>query len=75
MATIELKLDNASSGIAWLVWEERNEIVGKVLIQANGRCRVLVQGPFWSPMKSLAGKTFTDRQSALAEVQLYFQGR
>jgi hypothetical protein len=75
MATIELKVDNSNSGMSWLFWTEREEIIGKVLMQANGQCRVVTQGPFWSPMKSFAGKTFNSRDLALAEVQLYFQGR
>lgn len=74
MATIELKPDNIVSGIWWLRWVERDEIIGKV-VKSLGRWEMVPQGPHWSPMKSLAGQFFDSPELAADEVRLYFGGR
>ena len=74
MAQIEMRADPVDSGVFWLSWVERNEIVGRIDQDPSGTARVTPQGPHWSPMKSI-GRSFDSPMSALREVQLYFERR
>ena len=74
MATIEMRADNVTSSVQWLYWVERGEFVARVDRGPGGLWTVTPQGPHWSPMKSI-GRVFGNPESALLEVQLYFQHR
>ena len=74
MATIELRQNEEDASVWWLYWLERQEIVARVEQDLRGRCRVIPQGPHWSPMKSM-GTPFESPSHARHEVQLYFQHR
>lgn len=74
MATIELRPDRAKTGVWWLHWIERGEVVARIDQDPSGRCQVIPEGPHWSPMKSI-GRTFDNTAGALREVQLYFERR
>ena len=75
MAQIGLRADNSNSGRWWLVWIEKDEVIGSVIQDMSGRCQIAPQGPYWSPMKSFGGKSFDTKSDALAEVSLYFRER
>lgn len=75
MATIRLAPDNVDTHIRWIRWVERDEIIGRVIRDWNGCCRIAPEGPHWSPMKGFADWCFESPEQALAEVELYFQGR
>jgi hypothetical protein len=75
VAQIELRPDNVITGTWWLVWVDRDEVVGRILQDAGGKCQIAPQGPHWSPMKSFGGKSYDTRSAALAEVTLYFRER
>jgi hypothetical protein len=75
MATIQLAPDNIHSRVWWMKWLERNEIIGRIVQEGNGRCQIAPDGPHWSPMKSFAGFYFDSPETALAEVQQYFGNR
>ncbi|MGA2292632.1 hypothetical protein [Bradyrhizobium sp.] len=75
MARIKLQPDNLDIGVWWLRWVDHDEIIGRILEDDEGRCRIAPQGPRWSPMKSFAGRLFRTRAAALAEVKLYFRRR
>lgn len=75
MATIKLVPDNVDARIWWMYWVEKDEIIGRVDQDSNGRCQIASQGPHWSPMKSFAGFSFDRPEGALAEVELYFRNR
>ncbi len=75
MATIQLDPDNADDRTWWMKWVERNEIIGRIVLDEDGRWRIAPEGSHWSPMKSFAGFSSDNREAALAEVQLYFRGR
>lgn len=74
MATIDLRPDNADSGRWWLIWSERNEVIGSLEQEFSGTCRVIPEGGHWSPMKSI-GRTYPDRNTALEDVRRYFGTR
>ena len=75
MATLHLDGDNTNSRVWWIKWLEREEIIGRIVKEEAGRCRVYPSGPHWGPMKSFAAFSFDSPQTALAEVELYFRGR
>jgi hypothetical protein len=75
MATFQLKADNLSSRVWWIRWLEKDEIIGRIVEDATGRCQVFPSGPHWSPMKSFAAFFFESPNHALAEVELYFHDR
>ena len=75
MATIALKVDNIDPDIWWLIWIEKNEVIGKIVEDGSEHWRVMPQGPHWSPMKSFAGNSFKTPQSALMEIQIYFAAK
>jgi hypothetical protein len=75
MATIQLVPDNVDARIWWMNWVEKDEFIGRVVQDSNGRCQIAPSGPHWSPMKSFAGLSFDHPEKALAEVELYFRGR
>jgi hypothetical protein len=75
VAQIELRPDNVITGTWWLVWVDRDEVVGRILQDGGGKCQIAPQGPHWSPMKSFGGKSYDTRSAALAEVTLYFRER
>ncbi len=72
---IQLNPDNVDTGIWWMRWVEKDEIVGRIIRDRRGRCQIAPQGPHWSPMKSFAGFSFDCPEKAVAEVELYFRGR
>ena len=74
MATIEARPDKLATGLWWLIWIEREETVAKVEQDPAGLCRIVPEGPHWSPMKSF-GRSYDGINQALAEVRLYFKGR
>jgi hypothetical protein len=74
VAEIEMRPDNVEIEVFWLYWVERNEIVGRIDEEPDGRSTMTPQGPHWSPLKSFA-RSFDSRQSAFREVQLYFARR
>jgi hypothetical protein len=74
VATIEARPDKMATGLWWLVWIEREETVARVEQEPGGLCRILPEGPHWSPMKSF-GRSYDGLGQALTEVRLYFQGR
>jgi hypothetical protein len=75
MATIVLIPDNVLAH-NWLIrWVERNEVIGRIVQDNNGRCQISPLGPHWSPMKSFAAFSFSNLDEALAEVKLYFRDR
>jgi hypothetical protein len=74
LAKIEMRPDNIETKVWWLYWVEREEIVGRIEEDVAGQCTVTPQGPYWSPMKSVAG-SFREPADALREVQLYFERR
>jgi len=74
MATINPRPDNVVTGLWWLIWTEREEIVARVEQDPKGLCRIVPEGPHWSPMKSF-GRSYAGLDSALSEVRLYFKGR
>jgi hypothetical protein len=75
MATIQIHPDNLDDAVWWMKWVERDEIIGRIIRHRNGCCRIAPSGPHWSPMKSFAAFVFDSPEKALAEVELYFQGR
>ena len=75
MATIDLKPHNDSSSTWYLVWAERDEVIGKILQGEDDRYRIAPEGPHWSPMKSFASQCFENPGDARSEVQLYFADR
>lgn len=75
MATIQLVPDNIDTGVWWMSWTEKEEVIGKIVQDSHGRCRIAPLGPHWSPMKSFAGFSFDRPEEALDEVRLYFRGR
>ncbi len=75
MATIELIPDNIDAHAWWMKWVEKDEIIGRIVDEGNGRCRIAPSGPHWSPMKSFAGFYFANPKMALSEVSSYFRGR
>jgi hypothetical protein len=75
MATIQLVSDNVDSRIWWMHWIEKDEVIGRIVQDSSGRCRIAPAGPRWSPMKSFAAFYFDDPEKAVAEVELYFRGR
>lgn len=74
MAEIEMRPDPVSNGVWWIYWVEREEVVARIDQDLGGRCRVIPQGPNWSPMKTVGG-SFDSPSSALREVRLYFARR
>jgi hypothetical protein len=74
MATIEARPDNMATGLWWLIWIEREEIVARVERGPGNLCQVVPEGPHWSPMKSF-GRPYADLEAALSDVMLYFKGR
>jgi hypothetical protein len=74
VATIEMRPDDVTTGLWWLTWAERDQVVARVLQDPKGNCNIVTEGPHWSPMKSF-GQTYGSPQQALDEVKLYFQGR
>lgn len=75
MANIAMRPDNVrSNDVFWLHWQERSEVVGWIERGPGGLWTVVPQGPHWSPMKSI-GRSFDGPESALREVQLYFEHR
>jgi hypothetical protein len=74
VATINLRPDNLLIGVWWLVWTERNEVIGRIDGEPTGRCKIHPEGPHWSPMKSF-DRTYVSLESALHEVRLYFERR
>ena len=75
MATIQLTPDNGDAHIWWMRWLEKDELIGRIIQDSSGQCRVAPVGPHWSPMKSFAAFTFDHPDKAVAEVELYFCGR
>jgi hypothetical protein len=75
MATIQIHPDNIDDAVWWMKWVERDEIIGRIIRHRNGCCQIAPSGPHWSPMKSFAAFVFDSPEKALAEVELYFQGR
>jgi hypothetical protein len=75
MATIELRPDNVLAHSWWINWIENDEVIGRVVQDSNGNCRIAPLGPHWSPMKSFAAFSFSKPEDALAEVELYFRER
>lgn len=75
MATIELRPHNEHASIWYLVWSERNELIGRVTQGEDDRYRIAPEGPHWGPMKSFAAKSYENPDGARCEVQLYFLGR
>jgi hypothetical protein len=75
MATIQIHPDNLDDAVWWMKWMERDEIIGRIIRHRNGCCQIAPSGPHWSPMKSFAAFVFDSPEKALAEVELYFQGR
>jgi hypothetical protein len=75
MATIQIHPDNIDDAVWWMNWVERDEIIGRIIRHRNGCCQIAPSGPHWSPMKSFAAFVFDSPEKALAEVELYFQGR
>jgi hypothetical protein len=75
MATIQIHPDNLDNAVWWMKWVERDEIIGRIIRHRNGCCQIAPSGPHWSPMKSFAAFVFDSPEKALAEVELYFQGR
>jgi hypothetical protein len=75
MATIQLNPDDILTRIWWVKWLEKDEIIGRIYQDTNGRYIISPRGPHWSPMKSFAGFSFERPDAALAEVELYFRGR
>jgi hypothetical protein len=75
MATIQIHPDNLDDAVWWMKWVERDEIIGRIIRHRNGCCQIAPSGPHWSPMKSFAAFVFDSPEKALAEVELYFQGR
>jgi hypothetical protein len=75
MATIQIHPDNLDDAVWWIKWVERDEIIGRIIRHRNGCCQIAPSGPHWSPMKSFAAFVFDSPEKALAEVELYFQGR
>jgi hypothetical protein len=74
MATIEMRPDTDRTGLWWLYWTERDELVARIDQSPAGACKITPHGPHWSPMKSF-GQTFDSASSAYHEVQLYFERR
>ena len=74
MATIEARADRVATGLWWLIWIEREEIVARVEQDPAGMCKIVMEGPHWSPMKSF-GRAFDGLDEAVREVRLYFKGR
>lgn len=75
MATIELRPHNEKMSTWYLVWGERNELIGRVERGEDDRYRISPQGPHWGPMKSFASQSFAQAEAARLEVQMYFAGR
>ena len=75
MATIQIHPDNLDDAVWWIKGVERDEIIGRIIRHRNGCCQIAPFGPHWSPMKSFAAFVFDSPEKALAEVELYFQGR
>ena len=74
MATIGTRPDNGAHGVWWLIWIEREVIIGKVEQDIAGRFRIVPEGLQWSPMKGF-GRTYDSLEQAVSEVRLYFEGR
>ena len=74
MASIDARPDNVATGLWWLIWIEREEIVARVEQDPGGMCKIVPEGPHWSPMKSF-GRSYDGLDQAIREVQLYFKGR
>jgi hypothetical protein len=74
MATIDTRPDNVTTGLWWLIWIEREEVVGRVTQDSTGMYKIVPEGPQWSPMKSF-GRSYPGLEPALSEVQLYFERR
>jgi hypothetical protein len=74
LAHIEMRADPVDTHVWRLVWVERNEVIGRVDQDNSGAAKVTPQGPHWSPMKSV-GQSFASPESALREIQLYFERR
>jgi hypothetical protein len=74
MATIDTRADKVSTGLWWLIWTEREEIIGRVEQDPEGMCKIVPEGPHWSPMKSF-GQSYDGLDRAVSEVRLYFKGR
>lgn len=75
MATLQLVPDHVDTHFRWIRWVERNEIIGRIVRDWDGCCRISPDGPFWGPLKSFAGSSFESPEEALAEVETYFRGR
>jgi hypothetical protein len=75
MATIQLVRDNIETSMWWMTWVEKGEVIGSIVQDSDGRCRICPQGPHWSPMKSFAGFASETPQQAVVEVELYFRDR
>ena len=75
MATIQLVPDNVDARIWWMRWVEKDELIGRIIQDSRGQCRIAPLGPHWSPMKSFAAMSFDHPEKAAAEVELYFRGR
>jgi hypothetical protein len=74
VATIDMRPDNIVTGVRWLVWTEREEIVGRIDRVSTDRCKLTPQGPHWSPLKNF-DQPYSDFDTVLDEVRHYFQGR
>jgi hypothetical protein len=74
MAIIEMRPDTIETGVWWLYWVGREEIVARIDRDLHGIYTVTPRGPHWSPMKSI-GRVFGSPDSALHEVQMYFERR
>ena len=72
MATIKLVPDNVSARIWWMNWEEKDEVIGHIRQNSNGRCEIAPSGPHWSPMKSFAAFTFDQPEKRLPRYNFIF---
>jgi hypothetical protein len=74
VAELVMRPDTSRTRLWWVTWVERDEIVARIDRDPDGACTVKQQGPHWSPMKRME-RSFDSPESALREVQLYFERR
>jgi hypothetical protein len=74
MATIDVRPDNIATGVWWLIWIERDEIIAKVEQDSGDSFKIVPEGPHWNPMKSF-GACYVALDQAVSDVRLYFEGR